>query len=79
MKSELFRALRKEMRNRDVTQADLSDAVYLCQMSLSNRFTAKTPWRMDEAYATLDYLDIPHNQIAYYFPKGGVSIDTARK
>ena len=40
---------------------------------ISQRMMGKKPWPMDEAYAIMDMLRIPHDQLPIYFPKGGVS------
>lgn len=39
---------------------------------ISLRMMGKKPWQMDEAYAIMDMLRIPHDQLPDFFPMGGV-------
>lgn len=40
---------------------------------VSDRFTAKRSWTMDEIYTLCQFLNIPAADILEYFPHGGLS------
>lgn len=47
----------------------------LCRWTayISQRMTGKAPWPLNECYAILDLLRIPHDQLAEYFPPNGMT------
>lgn len=63
--------LRGAMRERDILQSDLAQHLGLVTQAVSHRFTGITPWTIPEAYKTLDYLRIPCDRIAEFFPPNG--------
>lgn len=67
----MFSKLRGALRENDINQAYLAEKLGLCSMSVSNRFTGKTPWRLDEMYFAMDLIGAPHEQLHLYFPKSG--------
>lgn len=55
----------------DIDQKYLARKLLLSPKCVSQRMTGKCPWRMDEAYAIMDLLRLPYNQLADYFPPKG--------
>lgn len=57
------------MRHQSLTQKDLASVLKKESTGvISNRFTEKSPWQLDEMYAVLDFLGIPKSEIFTYFP-----------
>lgn len=69
-----YRRLRGAMVAAGVSQDDLADILHMSPTSISNRFRGQQPWRLNEMYTTLAYLDIeaPANVLGTYFPPDGV-------
>ena len=68
MRSNKFEKLNREMRKRGLDRKALCQKLCLCQQAISNRFTGRTAWRLYEAYAVLDWLEIPRERLNEYFP-----------
>lgn len=68
-----YRKMRARMLELDVDGKWLARQLGLCQQSLSNRMTLRTPWSVDEAYKVLELLRVPAEELHIYFPPNGVS------
>ncbi|MBC5647540.1 helix-turn-helix transcriptional regulator [Christensenella tenuis] len=72
-----FKLLRLKMYDQDVTQEDIAQHIAnvlnnTCSIShVSDLFNGRSSWRMDEAYAVLELLKVPHSELHKYFPKDG--------
>ena len=55
----------------NIDQKYLARKLLLSRKCVSQRMTGKYPWTMDEAYAIMDLLRIPYDQMALYFPPKG--------
>lgn len=72
-----FESLRRLMAQMGVTQRELVDAWNEQTLSsmgysyFSEIMSGKRQFKMDFAYFILDYLEVPHQQLHEYFPKGG--------
>ena len=69
MKDSRFSKLRGRLVEYGLSQADLSNLLGLCPMSISRRFTGKMQWRLGEIYMIMDLLDISINELELYFPR----------
>lgn len=63
--------LRGAMIAADVDEQYLARKLLRGVTYISQRMTGKKPWAMDEAYAIMDLLKIPYDQMAVYFPPKG--------
>lgn len=66
-----YNALRVRMLEMDVGGKELGRLLKLSVASVSHRMTGRESWKLDEAYAIMDYLGLPHEQLAQYFPANG--------
>ena len=69
--SKPFRALRAEMVRAGVDQAYACKQRGCGQTYMTERFTGRRPWTMDDAYWWLEFLDLPREDIYKYFPPQG--------
>lgn len=76
--TKLYTELRREMYAQKVTQADLTAALEVSTTYISARFTGHQQWTMEDAFRILDLLQLPHNKILTYFPRGGVAPEPKR-
>lgn len=74
-----YAALRAKMVERGIDQIYLAKITGLSQCRMSQRFTAKSPWKLDEMYKVMDFLNLPYEDMSFYFPKDGKSINITRK
>lgn len=63
--------LRGYMTEMNITQTDLFKYMKKSQTWLTNRFTGKDSFTIDEGYRILDWFGIPHTEFTEYFPPGG--------
>lgn len=71
--NDRFIELELLMRRKHITQADLVPVLGKeSRCGITNRFTGKTSWQLDEMYAVLDFLGLPKSEIFNYFPPKGV-------
>ena len=68
---QMFLKLRARMKELDVDQLYLAKKLKMCPASLSLRMTGKIQWQLDEMYAAMDILHLPHDQLHLYFPQNG--------
>lgn len=74
-----YASLRAKMQKLNMDQEYLGRQMNMNAMSISNRFTGKTPWKMDEMYAVLDIIGEPDEKLSEYFPRNGINLSTAKK
>lgn len=67
----MFKKLRAKLAEFDIDQAYLSKKLGISQQCVSNRFTGKYPWRLNEMYAIIDLIQEPYELLSEYFPKDG--------
>lgn len=63
--------LRGAMVAADMDEEYLARKLLRGRTYVSQRMMGKKPWAMDEAYAIMDLLRLPHDQLAVYFPPKG--------
>lgn len=68
----LFAKLRGKMLEHGDTAKDIGNVMLVGTACVSMKLNARTPWHLDEMYALMDRYHIPYEQMAEYFPKGGV-------
>ena len=67
-----YRRLRFELHERDIDQSILADRLGRGDSYISDRMTGKNPWTLREAFAMMQLIDAPLEQIADYFPPADV-------
>ena len=67
-----YKKLRLQMFRMGVTQETLAELMELSTCTISNYFTGRIKWRIDQIYKVCDCLEIPYMEISKYFPKGGI-------
>jgi len=67
-----FNMIRAKLVEYDMTAAELATRIGIHEATMSARMTGREQWRLDEMYAVMDLLRIPHDKLPEYFPKGGV-------
>ena len=55
----------------DIDEKYLARKLLRGTVYISQRMMGKKPWAMDEAYAIMDLLRLPYDQMAVYFPPKG--------
>lgn len=77
-RKQKYAKLRSLMAFMGVSQADLAYAyndshpgVVKYPNWISRLLCGREDWKLDVMYWVLDYFDVPHNQLAEYFPKNG--------
>lgn len=60
--------LRQEMMAQDVNQGALGEIIGRGAAYISTRMTGKAVFDMNDVYAIMNYLGLPHEKIAEYFP-----------
>ena len=60
--------LRGALMEKDIDEAYLARKLQRGVTYVSQRMMGRKPWPMDEAYAILDLIRVPHDQLAVYFP-----------
>jgi hypothetical protein len=63
--------LRGAMVAADMDEEYLARKLLRGRTYVSQRMMGKKPWAMDEVYAIMDLLRLPHDQLAAYFPPKG--------
>lgn len=71
--AQRFRKLRTLLRNADIGHRYLAELLGKSTSYISPRMTAKTSWKLDEAYKILEILNEPLDMIYEIFPKDGIS------
>lgn len=66
-----YRKLRALLFEKELTQQHLAKKLGRSKAYMSDRFSGKMPFDLDEAYSICDLLGLEYNQIPEYFPKGG--------
>ena len=56
-KRRMYKALRGVMLELDILQPELAKALGMVPQSLSARMRGVTPWKLDEMYTVLDYIN----------------------
>lgn len=59
------------LRQLDLTQSDVAEALGLRQAAVSHRFTGRTPWSITEMYVILDLCHASPEELYLYFPRDG--------
>lgn len=62
----MYPALRKEMKERKVRGKDIARLLGFAEMSVSNKMTGVTPWRLNEAFMVRDEF-FPDLTVDYLF------------
>jgi len=68
---ELFSKLRKRIHANGMTHDYFAEKLGLSVATLSRRMNNKSPWLSSEMYTALEILQLPHELLHEYFPKGG--------
>ena len=55
----------------DIDEAYIARKLQRGVTYVSQRMMGRKPWPMDEAYAIMDLLRLPYDQMAVYFPPRG--------
>lgn len=63
--------LRAKLKEYDIDEEYIGRKIMRSPSYISQRMTGKKPWQIDEAYAILDLIHIPHEQLPIYFPPKG--------
>ena len=63
--------LRGALVERDIDEAYLARKLQRGVTYVSQRMMGRKPWPMDEAYAIMDMIRAPYDQLAVYFPPKG--------
>lgn len=74
-----YASLRAKMQKLNMDQEYIARQMHMNVMSISNRFTGKTPWKMDEMYAVLDIIGEPDEKLSEFFPRNGINLSAAKK
>lgn len=74
-----YASLRAKMQKLNMDQEYIGRQMNMNVMSVSNRFTGKTPWKLDEMYAVLDIIGEPDEKLSEYFPRNGINLTPAKK
>lgn len=69
-----FKALRGALSCAGYRIQDLIPVTGLGWTALSHRFTDKADFKISEMYAIMDFLSLPHSELAKYFPKNGKEV-----
>lgn len=64
-----FKKLRMLMYAEGIDQAYIAECLGRGTSYVSMRLSGIAPWDMEEVYCLCDIFDIPHDQIAEYFPR----------
>lgn len=73
MAVKLFKALRHELMEAEMTMEQLARQAGLDHTVMSRRFCGKTEWSLGEMYAVMRVLKLDAKDLHYYFPEGGKS------
>lgn len=71
--------LRDHMARKKITMADIAEELHLTGSAVSQKFSGKTRWYMDEMYIVMDYLELPYDQLYIYFPRYGEEVETVER
>lgn len=63
--------LRGAMVASDIDESYLARKLLRGVTYISARMMGRKPWPLDEAYAIMDMLHLPHEQLSVYFPPQG--------
>lgn len=63
--------LRGAMVASDIDESYLARKLLRGVTYISARMMGRKPWPLDEAYAIMDMLQLPHEQLPVYFPPQG--------
>jgi len=66
-----FAKLRARINELGYDHAYFAKKLKMTPATLSRRMTGKLQWQLNEMYAALEILCIPHEQLSDYFPKEG--------
>lgn len=64
--------LRGLMAQNDVDQRRLGLELGLTRQAVSQRFTNRTAWNLQEMYKVLDFFHISYDRLHEIFPKNGI-------
>lgn len=70
-----YRRLQGFLHAHGLYQEDVADLLGISVSSVSRRYRAIEPWRVDEMYALLDAVEAPYSQMSVLFPRGGIESD----
>jgi len=68
-----YMELRCAMLRRGLGRHDVAKAIGRSDAYVTTRMHGHKPWSVDEMYGICRLLNIPQDQIAFYFPPGGVA------
>lgn len=63
----MFRKLLGLLRERGYSQSQWASAIGISRPSLSARLNGTQPFKLNEIYATVSFLEIPREEIVTYF------------
>lgn len=69
----MYRFLAGRLRQLGMRQSDLGKELGIKAPAVSQRFTGRTPWSIDEMYKCLDICRAKPEEMHIYFPRGGMS------
>lgn len=72
MKSELYRVLRRELKEAGLDTAYLAQRMGRSASYVNLRFRAVYPWDQDDMYQIMDLLHLDYDQIPVVFPLKGM-------
>ncbi len=70
-----FEAYTKAMREQDITQGDIAETIHRATAYISQRFNGKGSFLQSECYAMMKLANLPLEDIYYYFPPDGISVE----
>ena len=73
MMNRKYIELHVAMLRAGMTQEELGAVIGRSQAYVTRRIHGHAPWTLDDMYKICDRLSIPHDQITFYFPPGGVA------
>lgn len=72
MRSELYRVLRRELKEAGLDTAYLAQLMGRSPSYINQRFRAVYPWDQDDIYRIMDLLHLDYEQIPVVFPLKGM-------
>lgn len=72
-KLNTFLKLRGVMTANGDQQEDLAKVLLMTQQSVSNRFSLRSAWTLNDMYAVMDHYNLPYSQLHVYFPPNGTA------
>lgn len=58
---------------------DVGQALHLTGSSINRKLAGQTPWTVEEAHRVMECLDIPPEEMYFFFPKHGEDAEHVRE